>query len=140
MKHYYHLNKVDLFYLYEFREFMKRKGALKEWKQEFINSKSHGISTILGISPDKFNHLTLFDIGHYIKARAYYIEYRSLESSSSTFIWSYSKKGYKFWLDIFKQFKEHLSVVNADKERIDILYAIYSIYDKKYLHDIYNKK
>lgn len=131
MEHYYRLNKVDLLYLYEFREFMKRKGVLKEWKQEFIDSKGYGISTILGISPDKFNHLTLFDIGHYIKAKAYYVDYHSLESSNSTFIWSYSKKGHAFWLNVFEQFKKHLSVVNADEKRIDILYHIYSIYDKE---------
>ena len=125
-----HLNKTDLFYLYEFRKFMKRKGVLKEWENEFFNSKGHFISTLLGVSPDQFKHLSLFDIGHCIKAKVGCITHHYLETDYTTFLWSTSKKGHAFWLDIFKQFGVHLSKVNTDMEHIDILYNVYNIYDK----------
>lgn len=120
------LNKKEYKVLVEFRNLLKRRRCLTEWKRNFLQSQKMGFlggEKVYDITNEDIKNANFEDIALYIlrkaKAKDYYrelpfswhpcrispLEY-FLEHADLTFSWSCTKEKGIFWYNLFLDFDE----------------------------------
>lgn len=102
------LTSEQRFLLYEFRTYLRRKGASGQWKRNFIYAQCGYLA-----DKEQIKKVSFLKIGENVLKRAKKMKVPSknlfvlLHSATLTFPWDNTTQGYDYWASIYTGFEEY---------------------------------